>query len=106
MPGLGEMGFTAMEAEQVLQAVSSRGGSAAKHCLSTVTGLIILGVNPSTVMKMLQKCPQLYTLKEADLQQRILNLRKLGLIEGEYRKCCCVLYTRGLCHEAGSTSPG
>lgn len=78
------MGFTETQAEHVYDTVSKiKGGSAAKHALSTLTALFVLGLNPSSVLKVLEKCPALYTVKEAQLQQRIGNLRKLGLIEGE-----------------------
>ncbi|XP_070700964.1 transcription termination factor 4, mitochondrial [Pempheris klunzingeri] len=82
-----DMGFTDMQAEQVYDAVSKvRGGSAAKHALSTLTALLMLGLNPSSVLKLLEKCPELYTAKESLLQQRIGNLRKLGLVEGSLQR--------------------
>lgn len=78
------MGFTDIQAEEIYQTVSNvRGGSVAKHALSTLTALFVLGLNPSSVLKLLQKCPELYTVKESQLQQRIDNLRKVGLGEGE-----------------------
>lgn len=55
----------------------------ARHALSTLTALFVLGLNPSSVLKVLEKCPELYTINESQLQQRIGNLRKLGLVEGE-----------------------
>lgn len=77
------MGFTDTQAEQLHDTVSKlRGGSAAKHVLSTLTALFALGLNPSSVLKLLDKCPELYSVKEPQLQQRIDNLRKLGLGEG------------------------
>ena len=79
-----DMGFTDCQAGRIFEAVSSlRGGSVAKHVLSTLTVLFVLGLNPSSVLKLLDKCPELYTVKETLLQQRISNLRKLGLVEGE-----------------------
>lgn len=84
IPSLVDMGFTDTQAEQIFDAMSKfRGGSAAKHALSTLTALFVLGLNPSSVLKLLEKCPELYTVKESQLQQRIGNLRKLGLVEGE-----------------------
>lgn len=92
------MGFTETQAEHVYDAVSRvRGGSAAKHALSTLTALFVLGLNPSSVLKVLEKCPELYTVKESQLQQRIGNLRKLGLVEGE--SICAAQFIK-----AGSTS--
>lgn len=79
-----DMGFTDTQAEQIFDAVSKvRGGSAAKNALSTLTALFVLGLNLSSVLKLLEKCPELYAVKELQLQQRIANLRKLGLVEGE-----------------------
>lgn len=81
------MGFTDTQAEQIYDTVSKvRGGSAAKHALSALTALFVLGLNPSSVLKVLEKCPELYTVKESHFQQRIGNLRKLGLVEGEVLK--------------------
>lgn len=78
-----DMGFTETQAEHIHDAASRvRGESAAGRVLSTLTALFVLGLNPSSVLKVLQKCPELYTAKEAQLQQRIGNLRKLGLVEG------------------------
>lgn len=83
-----DMGFTHIQAEQIYEAVSSiRGASAAKHALSTLTALFVLGLNPSSVLKVLEKCPELYTVKDTLLQQRISSLRKLGLVEGEVTIC-------------------
>lgn len=79
-----DMGFTETQAEQLNEAASRvRGGSAAGQVMSTLSVLFVLGLNPSSVLKVLQKCPELSTSKEALLQQRIVNLRKLGLVEGE-----------------------
>lgn len=78
------MGFTDTQAEQIYDSVSKiRGGFVAKHALSSLTALFVMGLNPSSVLKLLKKCPELYTVKESQLQQRIDNLRKLGLVEGE-----------------------
>ncbi|XP_031137217.1 transcription termination factor 4, mitochondrial [Sander lucioperca] len=82
-----DMGFTDSQAEHINDAMSKlRGGSAAKHALSTLTALFVLGLNPSSVLKLLEKCPELYTVKESQLQQRIGNLRKLGLVEGSLQR--------------------
>ncbi|XP_061654380.1 transcription termination factor 4, mitochondrial [Phyllopteryx taeniolatus] len=87
LPCLLDMGFTHSQAEDIYESVcKARGGSAAKHCLSTLTLLFMLGLNPSSVMKLLTKCPDLYTVKESLLQQRISSLRKLGLVEGSLQR--------------------
>lgn len=82
-----DMGFTETQAEQIYDTVSKvRRGHASKHVLSTLTALFVLGLNPSSVLKLLENCPELYTVKEAQLQQRIVHLRKLGLIEGSLQR--------------------
>uniref|UniRef100_A0A3Q3M1R9 Mitochondrial transcription termination factor 4 n=1 Tax=Mastacembelus armatus TaxID=205130 RepID=A0A3Q3M1R9_9TELE len=87
LPSLVDMGFTDAQAEQIHEAVCKvRGGSATKHALSTLTALFGLGFNPSSVLKMLQKCPELYTVRESQLQQCINYLRKLGLVEGSLQR--------------------
>ncbi|XP_054452468.1 transcription termination factor 4, mitochondrial [Anoplopoma fimbria] len=82
-----DMGFTDSQAQQIHEYTSKfKGGGAAKHALSTLTALFVLGLNPSSVMKLLEKCPELYTVKESQLQRRIGNMRKLGLVEGSLQR--------------------
>ncbi|XP_053293101.1 transcription termination factor 4, mitochondrial [Pleuronectes platessa] len=84
---LADMGFTGTQAEQMLETASkARGGRAARHALSTLTALLALGLNPSSVLKLLQKCPEVCSVKESQLQQRVGNLRKLGLVEGSLQR--------------------
>lgn len=80
-----EMGFTESQAEQICAVVSKFRGSNPEHALSTLTALFVLGLNTVSLLKVLDKCPELYTVKEAQLQQRITNLRKLGFGEGEIK---------------------
>lgn len=109
-----DMGFTETQAARINDAVTKvRGGSAAKHALSTLTALFVLGLNASSVLKALEKCPELYAVKELQLQQRIGNLRKLGFVEGEIIVLCSTVYEStvktglyvGVLH-AGSTTKG
>ncbi|XP_010793655.1 transcription termination factor 4, mitochondrial [Notothenia coriiceps] len=87
LPSLVDMGFTDSQAEQISDATSKlRGTSASKHALSTLTALFVLGLNPSSVLKVLEKCPELYTINELQLQQRVGNMRKLGLVEGSLQR--------------------
>ncbi|KAK7945690.1 hypothetical protein WMY93_001418 [Mugilogobius chulae] len=87
MRGLLDMGFTDTQAEHIYDAVGkSKREDITKHTLSTLSTLIILGLNPSSVLKLLEKCPELYTVKETQLQQRIANLRKKGLLEGSLQR--------------------
>uniref|UniRef100_A0A3B5KW08 Mitochondrial transcription termination factor 4 n=1 Tax=Xiphophorus couchianus TaxID=32473 RepID=A0A3B5KW08_9TELE len=82
-----DMGFTEYQAEQLYDSVSRmKGGNAAKHVLSTLSVLFVLGLNPTTVHKLLDKCPELYTVKDVQLQQRITQLRHLGLVEGSLQR--------------------
>lgn len=82
-----DMGFTDSQAEHLYDTVSkSKGGTTSRHVLSTLSALIVLGLNPSSVLKLVEKCPELYSVKESQLQQRIENLRKLGLVEGSLQR--------------------
>uniref|UniRef100_A0A3Q0R885 Mitochondrial transcription termination factor 4 n=1 Tax=Amphilophus citrinellus TaxID=61819 RepID=A0A3Q0R885_AMPCI len=81
-----DMGFTDSQAEQIYESLSSVGGGVAKHVLPTLTALFVLGLNPSSAHKVLEKCPELYSVKETQLQQRISNLRKIGLVEGSLQR--------------------
>uniref|UniRef100_A0A672F579 Mitochondrial transcription termination factor 4 n=1 Tax=Salarias fasciatus TaxID=181472 RepID=A0A672F579_SALFA len=84
---LAELGFTEAQAGQIHQAVSSlKKRGAGRDVLSSLTVMLVLGFNCSSVLKLLEKCPELCTVKEAQLQQRINNLRKLGLIEGSLQR--------------------
>ncbi|KAM7400736.1 hypothetical protein PAMA_005091 [Pampus argenteus] len=84
---LAEMGFTDTQAEQVYDSVSKASGKgAAKHPLPCLSALLALGLNPSSVLKLLEKCPELYSIMESQFQQRIGNLRKLGLVEGSLQR--------------------
>lgn len=86
-----DMGFTDSQAGQLYDSLSTVGRGAAKHVLPTLTALFVLGLNPSRVHKVLEKCPELYTIKETLLQQRINNLRKIGLVEGKVLPVCSTL---------------
>lgn len=89
MHSLLDMGFTISQAECIYETTGkNKGGTTAKYTLSTLSALIVLGLNPSSVLKLIEKCPELYTVKESQLLQRIGNLRKLGLVEGKIN-CSC-----------------
>lgn len=80
---LEQMGFTETQAEHVCAVFSQLRGITAKHALSTITALFVLGLNAASMLKVIEKCPELSAVREAQLQQRINNLRKLGFVEGE-----------------------
>ncbi|XP_053739259.1 transcription termination factor 4, mitochondrial [Synchiropus splendidus] len=82
-----DMGFTVTQVEDIYHSMSNvKRNVAAKHFLPTLTFLFGLGFNPTSVAKILLKCPELYTTKETLLQQRISNLRKLGFVEGSLQR--------------------
>ncbi|XP_077472288.1 transcription termination factor 4, mitochondrial [Stigmatopora argus] len=82
-----DMGFTTPQAEEIYQSLSKvHDGSATKNRSSTLMVLFMLGLNPSSVGKLLTKCPDLYNIDQSLLQQRIDNLRKLGLVEGSLQR--------------------
>ncbi|XP_061587091.1 transcription termination factor 4, mitochondrial [Cololabis saira] len=82
-----DMGFTDSQASQIHGAVSAlRGASAAQQALSTLTVLFGTGLNPASVLKLLDKCPELFSVRDGQLQQRINNLRRLGLGEGSLQR--------------------
>ncbi|XP_058273828.1 transcription termination factor 4, mitochondrial [Hemibagrus wyckioides] len=80
---LAEMGFSESQAQLVYEAANK---NRCKHDVPVLSVLFSLGLNPDSVLKILEKCPELYSLKEAQLQQRALNLRKLGLLEGSLQR--------------------
>lgn len=79
------MGFTEAQAEHICAVASEFRGSNPQHASSTLRALFVLGLNSASVLKALEKCPELYTVKEAQLQHRITNLRQLGFVEGEMK---------------------
>ncbi|XP_060761289.1 transcription termination factor 4, mitochondrial isoform X2 [Neoarius graeffei] len=80
---LAEMGFSENQAEMVYEAATKH---RCKYDMPALAVLFSLGLNPGSVLKILEKCPELYSLKEAQLQQRVMNLRKLGLLEGSLQR--------------------
>lgn len=74
-----EMGFSEGQAEEMHEGASKSRG---KHIPSILTVLLVLGLNPASILKIMQKCPEVYLLKGAEIQQRIDNLRKMGFVEG------------------------
>ncbi|KAG7457083.1 hypothetical protein MATL_G00242770 [Megalops atlanticus] len=87
LSSLVDLGFTESQAEQLARGTSDgRAGHAATQHLSTLSALVALGLNPSSVLKVVEKCPELLRVKEAQLQQRVDNLRKLGLVEGSLQR--------------------
>ncbi|KAF4117681.1 transcription termination factor 4, mitochondrial [Onychostoma macrolepis] len=78
-----EMGFSETQAKELHEGATKNRG---KHFPSVLTALLLLGLNPSTILKIMHKCPEVYSVKGADLQQRIDHLRKMGLVEGSLQR--------------------
>lgn len=82
-----DLGFTETQAEQVCEgAAKTRGRRSVTHDTCTITALLALGLNSSSVVKIFDKCPALYTEKGEVVQQRIQNLWKLGVVEGSIQR--------------------
>uniref|UniRef100_A0A4W5KI75 Mitochondrial transcription termination factor 4 n=1 Tax=Hucho hucho TaxID=62062 RepID=A0A4W5KI75_9TELE len=81
-----DMGFTDTQADQLLEAATKGRGGQSEHASSTLMALFVLGLNPSSVLKVLEKCPELFYVKGTQLQQRMDNLRRLGLLEGSLQR--------------------
>ncbi|XP_021469675.1 transcription termination factor 4, mitochondrial [Oncorhynchus mykiss] len=81
-----DMGFTDTQADQLLEAANKGRGGQSEHASSTLMALFVLGLNPSSVLKVLEKCPELFYVKGTQLQQRMDNLRRLGLLEGSLQR--------------------
>ncbi|XP_018608841.2 transcription termination factor 4, mitochondrial [Scleropages formosus] len=87
LPSLLHLGFTEGQARQLLyeQCKGHHGHKVTMH-LCGVSTLISLGMRPSNILKILQKCPDLCRVKGVQMQQRVDNLRKLGLVEGSLQR--------------------
>ncbi|KAM9845096.1 transcription termination factor 4, mitochondrial [Aulostomus maculatus] len=87
LPRIKELGFTDTQAEQIYEYVNkARTGRAVERCVPTLTTLLVLGLSPSRMMNVLKKCPEIFTIQESLIQQRLSNLRKLGLVEGSLQR--------------------
>ncbi|XP_062843738.1 transcription termination factor 4, mitochondrial [Trichomycterus rosablanca] len=80
---LADMGFSESQAEVVYEGATKH---RCKGDLPVLMALFSLGLNAGSVLKILEKCPALYSVTTAQLQQRITNLRKLGLLEGSLQR--------------------
>lgn len=80
-----DMGFDHSQVKLLFE-INPRLASSSPLNLDVIRGLLFLGLNASSVVKILVKCPQLFKVKEKELQPRIDNLRKLGLVEGSLQR--------------------
>ncbi|KAL0966482.1 hypothetical protein UPYG_G00295800 [Umbra pygmaea] len=81
-----DMGFTDAQADQILEQANRSRGSKIENAASMLMTLFVLGLNTSSVVKVLQKCPEVMYVNGTHLQQRIDNLRRLGLLEGSLQR--------------------
>ncbi|KAJ8270180.1 hypothetical protein GJAV_G00111270 [Gymnothorax javanicus] len=82
-----DMGFAETEAQSLaIRTLSGRSDHAVTENLAVLSALLGLGFNPSSVLKISELCPELFKVTGALLQQRVDNLRKLGLVEGSLQR--------------------
>ncbi|XP_063075632.1 transcription termination factor 4, mitochondrial [Engraulis encrasicolus] len=82
-----DLGFTETQAETVCEGVIKALGKRSDTCdISTIKALLVLGLNSSSIVKILDKSPGLYKEKGPVVEKRIQNLSKLGLVEGNIQR--------------------
>ncbi|KAJ1089480.1 hypothetical protein NDU88_002631 [Pleurodeles waltl] len=79
------LGFSNVQVTQLL-VLSQAGGVGFEQSLTIVSELLLLGLNPGTVLKMLQKSPDVQRVPVKQLKDRAENLRRLGLGEGSLQR--------------------
>ncbi|XP_064423453.1 transcription termination factor 4, mitochondrial-like [Latimeria chalumnae] len=79
------MGFSQAQVKQLFGTVPNVAGQSPQESLAVVSALITLGLNAGSVLCILEKCPELFRMK-CQLQPRVDNLRKLGLVEGSLQR--------------------
>ncbi|KAL4624733.1 transcription termination factor 4, mitochondrial [Arapaima gigas] len=81
------LGFAEDQARQLFyEGCKGHHGQKVTVHLCGVSTLVMLGLSPANVLRILQKCPDLCRVKGVQIQQRIDNLRNLGLIEGNLQR--------------------
>ncbi|XP_041125604.1 transcription termination factor 4, mitochondrial isoform X2 [Polyodon spathula] len=81
-----DLGFTEDQVIQLCEGTSSQMPPLSTQGLATLSTLTTLGLNPSSILRILEKCPELSRINGNQLQQRINSLRKLGLLEGSLQR--------------------
>uniref|UniRef100_UPI00398E3A82 transcription termination factor 4, mitochondrial isoform X3 n=1 Tax=Pristiophorus japonicus TaxID=55135 RepID=UPI00398E3A82 len=81
-----KLGFSQVQVKQLLTLHPSIGVQPPQKSLPALSILTVLGLNPSSTIKVLVKCPELLGVKDHQLQSRIDNLRKHGLGEGSLQR--------------------
>uniref|UniRef100_A0A673YQ69 Mitochondrial transcription termination factor 4 n=1 Tax=Salmo trutta TaxID=8032 RepID=A0A673YQ69_SALTR len=76
-----DMGFTDNQVDQLLEAATKRRGGQSEHASSIPMALMALFSS-----SVLEKCPELFYVKGTQLQQRMDNMRRLGLLEGNLQR--------------------
>ncbi|XP_067897894.1 transcription termination factor 4, mitochondrial [Heterodontus francisci] len=81
-----QLGFSQIQVKQLLALNPRIAVQPPQKNLPALFMLNVLGLNPSSTIKILQKCPELFGVKDHQLQSRIDNLRKHGLGEGSLQR--------------------
>ncbi|XP_078065328.1 transcription termination factor 4, mitochondrial isoform X2 [Mustelus asterias] len=77
-----KLGFSQVQMKQLLALNPSIAVQPPQKSLPTLYMLNLLGLNQTSIIKVLENCPELFGVKEHQLQSRIDNLQKHGLGEG------------------------
>ncbi|XP_051874762.1 transcription termination factor 4, mitochondrial isoform X2 [Pristis pectinata] len=80
------LGFTQVQVKQLLDLNRRNAAQVPLKGLPVLCILESLGLNPSSTLKVFERCPELLGLKDHQLQSRIDNLRKHGLGEGRLQR--------------------
>lgn len=80
-----DMGFDQNQVKLLFE-LNPRLESSLPQSLEVPRSLLFLGLNANSVVKILVKCPKLFKVKEKELQPRVDNLRRLGLVEGSLQR--------------------
>ncbi|XP_067850914.1 transcription termination factor 4, mitochondrial [Heptranchias perlo] len=81
-----KLGFSQVQVRQLLALNPRIAVQPSQKSMPALCILNALGLNPSSIIKVLEKCPQLFGAKDHQLQPRIDNLRKHGLGEGSLQR--------------------
>ncbi|XP_041033555.1 transcription termination factor 4, mitochondrial isoform X2 [Carcharodon carcharias] len=81
-----KLGFSQVQVKQLLALNPRIAVQPPQKSLPALYMLSLLGLNPSSTLKVLEKCPELFGAKDHQLQSRIDNLQKHGLGEGSLQR--------------------
>ncbi|XP_072330958.1 transcription termination factor 4, mitochondrial isoform X1 [Scyliorhinus torazame] len=81
-----KLGFSKVQVKQLLALNPSIAAWPPQKTLPALYMLNLIGLNQNSIIKVLEKCPELFGVKEHQLQSRIDNLQKHGLGEGSLQR--------------------